>query len=1354
MFKLKYFLLVFCINIACFSQINDYPFTHLSTTDGLSQSSAIAIEQDNLGQIWIGTRDGLNKYDGTKFTVYRTKDNISSSISNNDILCIKEDTNGFIWIGTYNGLNKYNPKTDTFTRYFHSTGETSLINNTIWVIEEFSNGSIGIGTSAGLSIYNNSTDSFKNYLNSSTKNDEFASHVLSIIETKNNSIYIGTTKGLIKNININTFNFQPVAKTEALYIQDIIETPQNNLLLATRTKSVLQYNPYSKIITPYFLEKTIKQPENNIRQLQYDTLGELWIGTYNGLQISDKNKNITLLKTDISDPNSLSKNSIKSIFKDKKGSIWIGTYYGGINIWDTSNNDFTNINQKPDGTGLSYNVVSSIENYNNHLFIGTEGGGINRLNLNNNIITYLNKKDRPEILNNNIKSLFLSKNNNLWIGTFNSGVAIYNPKLDTFNTTILSPKIKRHLKDVGIYTIKQDNTSIWLGTFGKGLIKYNITEKTFKSYVFEENSKQSLSSNLVRTIKIDSKKNIWVGTERGLNMITPKGNIDTFFYKENLKTGDDILSIFEDDTKNIWVGTKAKGLFKYSNYKFKSIPIIINGTIVSSIHSIIANQENELWLSTNQGLIKYNSNTNKSIIFNQKKGLINNEFNDNSSLKIGHSKFYFGGPSGITYFNTKQLEINNYAPQVIITDFKIKNKSVNLNDKTHILKQTIPFTKNLTLDYNQGNFSISFSIPNYINSNNNNYKYRLKGLQNDWIETMENNASYTIQNPGDYIFEVKGANSDGVWNTTPTELKIKVTPAPWKSWWAFILYSLLILSALYFLMSTLKSKTKLQTELKLEHLEVERTKETNKAKLEFFTNISHEFRTPLTLILGPLQQILNDYKGTSAMYKKLLVVESSANHLLHLINRLMDFRKLENKVFLLEAAEGNIVKFLKEIYLSFSEYAKDGGYNYSFHTTEDQILVYYDRYKLERVFYNLISNAFRYTPKNGTIEINISQENDNIIIDVIDSGVGIAPEYRDKIFERFFEVSTNKKPDNDYNQGTGIGLSIVKNIISLHKGDISVMDNKNNIGSIFSIKLPIGRTHLTDDEIITNFKFSDDVSQYTNQLNENAITIEDDITEQPSSGEKPTILLVEDHKPLRKFMKSILKNEYHILEAENGKTALKAAQTEKIDIIISDVVMPKMAGTELCKHIKKDIRTSHIPIILLTSRSALIYKLEGLESGADDYLSKPFDVNEFKLRIRNQLETRNRLKQKLTSSDTLIQNDVIVTSIDEKLYKKALQIIENNIGNEDFDIPFFCSELAVSRTMLFIKIKAWTNFTPNEFIQHFRMQRAAQLLEQGKLNISQVSYKVGFKNPKYFSKCFQKKFSETPTQYSNKFIDS
>ncbi|WP_117880454.1 hybrid sensor histidine kinase/response regulator transcription factor [Aureibaculum luteum] len=1358
--RIAFFLLLSLVSaIIIHAQTDSYEFRNLTATDGLSQSTVIAIHQDKLGQMWFGTRDGLNKYDGNSFKIYRNKINDTLSISNSDILTITEDSEGMLWIGTYNGLNRYNPINNTFKRYFHTNNTNSLAHNTVWKVKEIGD-KIWIGTSNGLSIYNKGTKTFSTLFNDPDNPYSLpGNYVLSILEDKEGEIWVGTSKGLCKLINNegNNYKFIQFKSKDILYVQDIIADNQNNIFIATKSNGLYKINTNSKILVPFKNVAGFKGLDLDLRSMDFDEQGNLWLGTNSGVVVFKPNGELNPV---INKPNAYSGLSkVKSIYTDKNGSVWIGTYYGGVSLWDKSNTNFTNLHQNIGENSLGYNVVSSIvSDKNENIYFGTEGGGITVIDNNTGKSNYINSSNTKGLSDDNIKSILLKKNE-LWIGTFSDGLSIFSLKTKRITNSVLSKELQTFLVQLGVYVIKQENENIiWLGTFGKGLIRYNIAEKSFKNFQNEPDKSNSLSNNRIRSMLIDSKNRLWTGTQSGLNLFSlgdldkKEFEIDHFFYNKEIISGIDILTIYEDSSTNIWVGTKANGFYLFDGTDFIKVPLKKDNLEITSIHAILEDDDSNLWLSSNHGVIKYNAVTKNITIYDQTDGLVSNEYNDNAALKLNSNRFYFGGPAGVSTFNPKSIAQNTYSPQVILTGFRIMNTSVHIDGKDAILKNNISYTNKLELNYDMANFSLNFAIPNFINPSNNQYTYRLVGLENAWNTTSNNEVNYTIQNPGTYIFEVKGANNDGVWNEKSTTLEILVHPAPWRSWWAFTIYALLIGIALFILLWFLKSKAKLKHELELEHIENIRNEEINEAKLKFFTNISHEFRTPLTLISGPLQQLLSDYTGSNKMYKKLLVIESSANHLLQLINRLMDFRKLENKELKLQSAEGNIVKFLKEIHLSFTEFARNGNYTYTFDVSDEVIPLFYDRVKLERVFYNLISNAFRYTSKGGSICVRVIKKESNLVIEVEDSGVGIAEENLDKIFDRFFEIPIHNKPQENYNKGTGIGLSIVKNIVDLHKGYIEVK-SKSTDGTIFRVILPLGRLHLSDNEIINDFKISDDISQYESQLEHTELsnnTIYNLVVEE----NKPTLLVVEDHKPLRLFIKNLLKKDYNVIEAEDGKVALKKVLKFMPDLVISDVIVPNMVGTELCTKIKENINTSHIPVILLTSRTSLIYKFEGLESGADDYISKPFNIKEFKLRIKNILDATLRLKNKFSSEAYLKPSDITVNSIDEKLLKKAFNIVEKNISNDQFDIPFFGSELGVSRTMLFTKIKAWTNFTPNEFIHEIRMKRAVQLLEQNKINISQVCYKTGFKNPKYFSKCFQKKYGITPTQYRNKFFES
>ena len=1347
--KLFFFLFLTLIGSFSFAQNETYKFNQITGANGLSQNSVVAIHQDKLGQVWIGTRDGLNKYDAEEFKVFRHQKENRNSISNNGILCIEEDKDGFIWVGTSFGLNRYNPKKDNFKSYFINKKRKFLGRNMIWAIKEMSNHQLWIGSSNGISIYNKETDDFKHILEKK--------RITSIYETKKGVVLIGTTSGLMQlesTLN-DTYEFKAIKKTENYFINDIIENSDGKILIGTKTKSVLEYDIHTKQLSNYFSEDILKNKNKNARKLLFDDEGSLWIGTYNGLQISKNKQNIIALYNNDEDEKSINDNFIKTLFKDNKGSIWVGTYYGGINIWNNFNKNFISITQKSSKEGLSFKVVSTIKKYKNFLYFGTEGGGITILNNETKEVEYLTTKNTKQLKSDNIKALCFTKNEKLWIGTFTNGVSIYNLKSKKFEQNPFPERLIAFLKNVGVLSIVQyDDNHILLGTNYKGLVKYNIKKNTFK--IFDSNSKPiGLTNNNIKTLKVDANKNIWVGTLSGLNVVSPNEKITQYIYESEAKVKFEINTIYEDNNNDLWIGTFEDGLFKFKDNKFEPIDLKIGETEVNGIRSIVEAENNTFWISSyTQGLLKYNPAQNEIVsYYTNKEGLISNQFNRDASLRVGTSEYYFGGPFGVTYFNENNLVKNRYTPQVIITDFKINNQSILVDEQKSILKNTISYTKEIELNYNQGNFNLSFAIPNFINPESNSYVYRLRGLDTDWNRTFNNYAAYTIQKPGTYTFEVKGINSDGFMNQNPTLLEIKVHPAPWFSYWAYTIYGFIICMILYYLFSILKSKTKLKYQLELEQIKAEEIEKINNSKIEFFTNLSHEFRTPLTLITGPLQQILENYRGSSQMFKKLKVIENNSNQLLNLISRLMDFRKYEKKLMTLQASENNIVEFVKEIYLSFSEYAKSKNYEYTFHTSSENIKIYFDSVKLESVFFNLISNAFKYTPEEGAIGISIFEKNDKVIISISDTGIGIPEDYRNKIFERFFEISNNKVKNN-YKKGTGIGLSIVKNILNLHKGKIHLTSNtdEENSGSVFSVEFLKGKSHLSSKDIAKDNLSNHDISFYENQLKENhSIVKNENYLEEVYSEQKASILLVEDNEELRTFMRNFLIETYNVYEAENGKAAYKIAKNEPIDIIVSDVVMPITSGTELCTLIKEDIRTSHIPVVLLTTRSLLMYKLEGLEYGADDYISKPFNIKEFKLRISNMVKSITRLKEKVTNHPIALPDDLVMSSLDEKLYKKALQIIEKNISNEQFDILFFCEELGVSKSVLFTKVKAWTDFTPKQFIQHIRLNRAAIFLEQGKMNITQISTKVGFRDRKYFSRIFKNKFGKTPKEYAESF---
>ena len=1343
--KLKFLLLVLFYSTCILSQTSDFNFRDINISDGLSNNNVSSIVQDKLGQMWFATSNGLNKFNGKEFTVYRNIPGNSNSISSSETLNLLEDKEGNLWIGTFNGLNRYNPKTNTFKRFYkRPTVKYSLSSSLIKCSLEIPGGNIWFGTENGVSIYEKNKDRFIRFLQRNPKVG-FRS-INSMVTDHKNNVWLATNKGIVEVDRQGKFKIREYSLTTSktnFIVNNVLEITPGVIGVASRYHGFLHFNTVTK---KFSRPKGIDIPENiDVRDVEIDNDKNTWLATTNGLYFITPSKKVTYIKEDRLNSNNTIQNFIKTIYKDKNGVMWLGTENGGVYTWDKSYQNFLH--------NKNYNLYNNITNSiiagrDSKIYFATEGGVINALDNQGKVVKFFEIKSLEKNINQPIKSLCYQKPNLLFIGTLSKGLLVYDLNTKKIRNDVITDELNNQIGTSNIYDIKKDSKgSLYIATFGKGLIKFN--QKTKRIRVF---GKSKLATKIVKTIYIDKDDNLIVGGLGGITALTfnkvGKVSHKNYFKNKPFKTFN-INAVYKDKQGVVWAGTNTRGLYKLEQNYFRKVRISKKNRF-STVYSILGGDKGILWLSTDKGIVKYNTIKKTSIVYDQKEVFSNNDFRQNSSLKIG-DQIYFGDLQGFTSFNPRKIIKKTEVAKVVLAELKIKNEIVPITNIDGILSKSLNDIDVLKLDYNNANFSISYALPNYINSKENRYAYRLKGLDDTWTFTKQTEAFFTLQNAGKYTFQVKAANHDNVWTKKATNLSIIINPDPYKTWWAYVIYFALIFGFLFGLSWILQSKKRLKDKLELELISNQKNEELNKAKLQFFTNISHEFRTPLTLIIGPLQNILNNYTGSRETFKKLRIIESSTNHLLRLINRLMDFRKLESNQLQLQAAEGNIVNYLQEIFLSFTEHAKDGDYNYQFLPSEEEILVYYDRYKLERVFYNLISNAFRYTEKGGTVlvKIKIKKEKEQVIIEVEDSGVGISEEFLDKIFDRFFEVAVHKQTEKNHVKGTGIGLSIAKNIVKLHHGEISV-ENIKPKGSKFTVTLKLGNNHLSEKEIIKNFKTSDDLSQYVTQIDlpkDETKDLEGLILQE----KKYTILIVEDNVVLRSFMKEILKEKYNVLNAKNGKEALNLAIKYLPDLIISDVVMPEMVGTELCSKIKTTIATSHIPVILLTSRSSLIYKFEGLESGADDYITKPFNLKEFKLKIKNILDSKQSLKNKFISDTSLASLDVSLTSLDQKLLEKAFQIVKENIANQEFNITQFSEDLGVSRSMLFTKIKAWANATPNEFIQEIRLKHAAKLIELNKLNISEVSYKVGFKRPKYFSQCFKKKYNLTPSEYSEKF---
>jgi signal transduction histidine kinase/DNA-binding response OmpR family regulator/ligand-binding sensor domain-containing protein len=1177
--------------------------------------------------------------------------------------------------------------------------------------------------------------------------------VTAIYEDHHSTLWVGTGRGLFQitegDIRLQRFSGPPSTISLAdLHIKTLNEDHKGNLWIGTHTAGLFCWNRAMNTLENF--QHQAHNPSslshNNIRTTATSPEGDIWIGTFVGLNtFLPETKEFQRFLNKVEDPSTLANNSIRSVFFDKRGSLWVGTYYGGVAYWDKESNRFQNYQRQPVGSSISHNVVSSfVEDEQGNLWIGTEGGGLNYFDRKRNRFQSYQVEDKGNhISGNNVKTL-LKDGDSLWIGTFAQGLNLLDISSKKFTHLKANYSPAKGLSSNNIYGLLKADNYLWIATYGGGLNRMDLSNGEVLSYKHDPEYPSSICSNFTRIFYKDDNGQIWLGTDAGLEKIHLDSEGSIVF--QHVLPGNKIYSLQRYEKGILLAGSYSHGLFKIDNEG----NIIENyteedGLPGHTIFGILEDHRGKIWLSTNNGLASLARDGKSFSSYNYSDGLLNLEFNLNAYAKTQDGELLFGGTNGFTLFDPKDIKLNTYVPPVVFTELSSFNKPVQIDGKKRLSHQAINLTESLTLKHNQANFSLSFAALDYFNPANNRYAYMLEGLDQDWKYTQgQTEVNYSIQRHGKYTFRLKGANSDGIWNNQERQLAIHVHPPSWQSWWAYVLYGVfaivVCIAALRFL--------KLRHRFELEKVAKEKQEELHQSKMRFFTNIAHEFRTPLTLIIGPLEELTRKQEGPGPMQRQLRSIESNAQRLLRLVNQLLDFRKLEAEHEDMQIAEGNVVRFVEEIFLSFQENARLRNISYTFSPKDDNILLWFDRDKMEKVCYNLLSNAFKFTPDGGQIEVHIKQQENSVLLEVKDNGKGISPDLHDQIFKRFFEKEATFEHSF---KGSGIGLAMSRKLIQMHHGGIEVQSEPEK-GASFLVQIPKGNKHFSKDEIIVGFRDSEDIAGYTSSnLPEVPAAALPALPVMEEAGiqdeEQIRLLIVEDNQEVQHFIKQIFASEYQLITASDGEEGLAKAKETLPDLILSDVMMPKMDGISFCSEIKTNLETSHIPVILLTARTAFIYKFEGLETGADDYITKPFSPEELKLRVRNILQARARMREKFARVLKLESKEVVLTSTDEIFLEKAIQLVESNMGNVDFSVEDFAYEMAVSRALLFTKIKAITNLTPNNFIKDLRMKRAAQLLIQQKLGVAEVAYQVGFKNSRYFSKSFRKQFGKTPTEY-------
>ncbi|MDN3620096.1 two-component regulator propeller domain-containing protein [Polaribacter undariae] len=1371
--NIYFYFLLFIISFSSNAQKLDLKFNTVEYNDNFPQSNISVITQSKRGFIWMGTDNGLLRYDGYNFIRYYTKNREDGTISDNKINTIYEDVNENLWVGTNHGVNLYNRNTNDFKiiDILKTKGGRNYISS---FVEDDQN-NLWVGTFGGVRKIDKENHLLKDVFK--TTNPSLSnSKVYSLFYDKEHGVLVGTNAGL-KSFNPETgFPIElPLSiKENKLFHQNrilkIVKDHQGDLWFATERAGVYMFSKRSnKFIAIKHLESdknTISS--NNVKDILSIDTNTIWFATDNGLNVFKKDtqeffsyQHNQIIASTISD------NNITSLLKDRENSVWLGTKIGSINFYNECNSNFVNINESIEGEfGLNNSIVNALaSDVDGSLWAGTNGGGLNHLNFK----TSVRKSYFINSFNGNganvINSVENKNENTLLCGTL-IGLFEFNKKKKTFR------KITINDKDVQVTSLAVDNETIWVGTDGNGLIEVS-KNGDIKNYI-KDTSKNSISDNFIIDInKVE--EGLWISTQFGLDFYNKNTSTFTTYFKSEKAyslPNNTLTTVFTDSKNRLWIGLGYGGLtyFDKNNNKFYLIDEGL-GLTDDTIKSIAEDNDGNLWVSSNNLLFKIKFNefsvpfikSNLEILsYGTKNGITVKSYSINCSENIDN-KIAFGGGKGFVLFDPNTIKKTKKESEIVLTKLMVNNEEVKFSIDNPILKKDISEASEITVNHNQKFIGLQFSSLNFIHTEKNNYAYKLESTfdKGDWQNIgTQNNINLAALEAGTYVLKLKSLHQEGLENPTLVKsLKIKILPPWWQTNLAYFLYLLLLLSIIFLIMNFIRSKMYIKQALVLKQTESIRQKELYNMKLDFFTNISHEIRTPLTLIKGPVEELLELNKEDEKNYKKLLNIKKNSERLLNLINELLDFRKIESKQAKLFCEEKDIVQFCFDIFESFKGLAVKKNIDYKFVMNSKAIPLLFDTYQMEKVIYNLLGNAFKFTKKNGKIVLSIeevAEDNNWVEIKIKDNGIGIPKGSKTNVFKSFFQLN-----ERGYkNVGSGIGLALSKTIVELHLGKLTIENEDSSwTNTVFKISLQKGKEHLKTPYAIENKITIDDpvsiiptietpISQI---IQNNNGSHEQENFENDTS--KKTLLIIDDERDIRQFITDILQEEYHIIDFSKAQDALDYMVKEIPDLIICDVMMPEMDGFEFCKHIKTSEGTNHIPIILLTAKASTQSRIEGLTIGADAYISKPFSIKVLKLNIINLLSSKEILRQKFSGSFIIDSKLDKIDDPDELFIKKLMKLIEQNIENPEFDVNGLVSEIGMSRTVLYKKVKALTNHSVASLIKYLRLKKASEILIKTNCNVSEVTYLVGFNDRKHFSKEFKKVFEVSPSEYRKKMLE-
>jgi signal transduction histidine kinase/ligand-binding sensor domain-containing protein/DNA-binding response OmpR family regulator len=1448
-------LIIVFLSLTIYGQ-NIFRFERMGSEDGLSQNTAFSILFDSKGFMWIGTYNGLNRYDGFEFKIYRSSSENGNNFTNNRVIKLWEDRKGFIWLETYDGYyHFFNPESEVFTSLPYYEG-TEIKNGAMRFFVQYSDDIIMLGSSVSGLFYLRYDPDKNTYrvkqITEQSVSPLSDSRIRFIHKDANRNIWIGTTKGLNFITEKNLLNDNPLFSQQftGTSFTAICET-NKELWFGTGSQGIIAYNKISQttrnlksvnssglisenisnlyitgnhliiagfenngvmvadstglhwqqinfhsrnlgaiyedksgdiwltaidfgatrldmksLVSKYYELTPVEiKPLTDLERPQFfeDLKGNLWLGLHgSGLALYNRETDrFDFFRNDPKDPNTISSNFVHCIAEDKSGQLWVGTgqVLGGIEKVILKNSGFEHFLPEKNGSDLLDNVARAIlEDRNKYLWVATKAG---RLHLYDSTLrqvkTFLSLPGiGNESLRNITYSLFLDNKNYLWIGSKGYGLSVTTRPLSNsinkyndirFRRFEFSEKDTLSLSNNNIYSICQDKmNNIWVGTYGNGL---NLIKNPYSNdlkFIRINQKNSNISSNLVRNVMIDTSGNLWVATAFGLNLLE-KANIETSNYRFKVflrNTTDDksliyndIIHMFQDSRGKLWFGTFGGGadmLEKMEGQKalFKHFGSeIVPGYGI--IFGILEDNSGKIWLSSENGLIRLDPLTETSEIYNNFNGLGFNNFSENTCFKRQDGSLVFGGNLGFEVIRPERIIPLQPEARIELTKFLLFNKEISTHQKDSPLKKSISFSDNITLRYSQSSFSIDYSALDFLDPGKIEYSYKLENFDRNWNNVgNQHRATYTNLPPGKYVFRVKSIQRNGKSTSNERVLNVNLLPPWWKTLPAYLLYGIILTMIVVSIYNTITRINRYKNELIIE-------KKVNEYKLQFFTNISHEIRTPLTLIIGPLEDMLAESDITNKKRLQMEIMLKSARRMLHLTNQLLDFRKVQNNKMVLKISKIDIITFTKEIYNSFVPLANHKGINFSIDTGHDSFLIYADPNKLDTVIYNIISNAIKFTNPGKRVSLNIEDnvKSNSIDISVTDEGPGIPQKNIADIFTRYTILSNHELA------GTGIGLSLSYELVKLHKGNILVTSTVGK-GTTFTIRLLKGNEHFIKtpefetDETVRSELHVDPAKELSENYGEDELVVSD-------SSDKNMILVVEDNQEILNYICQSLKSFFVCIGAKNGREGLHLSKTLNPDVIITDIMMPEMDGMEMTRILKEDFNTSHIPVIMLTSKSNLRDQIEGIETGAEAYIVKPFSMEYLKTVACNLINQRTNVIEWFVEKKKMRTELLKVNSKDEGFLLKLVSYIEENLLKE-LAIDNLAEYCNVSRTVFYNKIKGLTGSSPIDFVRKIKLNNALHLLETG-YNVSEAAFKTGFSDVKYFSRLFKNQFGYSPSKH-------